>query len=205
MRHPLEDAGRLRCTFNTRRDVYENVYLALRGRHQATNAALAIEIAETFNENGFSISRAAIIEGLENAIHPGRLEMHIATTPPILFDGAHNVAGARALRDFLDEFIHAPMTLVFGAMRDKELSEIAATLFPVAAKIILTQPDNPRAATHDELVRSVPASLDTDKITFAASTSEALRIARGQTLSNGLICVTGSLYLIGEIKAFSTK
>lgn len=200
-RRHLEEAGRLRLSFNTRADVYENVCLALRGRHQATNAALAIELAETLNEQGFAISRAAIMEGLESAVHPGRLEMQTATTPAWLFDGAHNVAGAQALRAFLDEFIQAPITLIFGAMRDKALSEMAAILFPAAQKIILTQPDDtPRGATHDELLRARPSSFALDKITHAASVGEALRLADEQTSPEGLICVTGSLYLIGEVK-----
>src|SRR5205823_12571064 len=89
----------------------------LRGRHQLTNAAVAIALAETLRARGFHITRAAIIEGLETATHPGRLEFRPGT-PALLFDGAHNPAGAEALRAYLDEFVHAPITLVFGAMSD---------------------------------------------------------------------------------------
>ncbi|HEY0406731.1 MAG TPA: Mur ligase family protein, partial [Pyrinomonadaceae bacterium] len=103
----IQDAthdGRLRVSFKTERDHYERVLLGLRGRHQAVNACVAIQIAETLCERGFRISRADIIAGIERARHAGRLEI-FAGEPPVLFDGAHNIAGARALRDYLDEFV----------------------------------------------------------------------------------------------------
>ncbi|HEY0078055.1 MAG TPA: Mur ligase family protein [Pyrinomonadaceae bacterium] len=193
------DTGRLRATFVTPSAVYENVCLALRGRHQLTNAALAVALAETLAERGFTLSHEHIVEGLEGARHAGRLELHTDKTPPILFDGAHNPEGARALRQYLDEFVTSPLTLVFGAMRDKELSAIAETLFPAARLLILTQPDNPRAASPESLLSIVPSTLESCKITLAPSALEALSLARRETPPNGLICVTGSLYLVGEM------
>ncbi|HUQ33313.1 MAG TPA: Mur ligase family protein, partial [Pyrinomonadaceae bacterium] len=140
------DTGRMRVTFETQEGRYENVTLGLRGRHQITNACVAISLAEALRGSGFPISHAAIVEGLETARHAGRLELLEVGSKSILFDGAHNAAGARALREFLDEFVHAPITLVFGAMRDKDLTEIAAALFPIAHRLILTGAQNPRAA-----------------------------------------------------------
>jgi dihydrofolate synthase/folylpolyglutamate synthase len=196
-----DETGRLRVSFKTTRDEYENVLLGLRGRHQLTNAMLAVELAETLREErGFNIGRAEIIEGLENARHAGRLEM-IEGHPSMLFDGAHNVAGARALRDYLDEFVRQPFTLLFGAMRDKDLAEIASILFPVAQRLVLTSPANPRAATVETLARAVPFNFDSSKITLALTASEALRAAREQTPRDGLICITGSLYLVGEMQS----
>ncbi|MBA3441870.1 MAG: bifunctional folylpolyglutamate synthase/dihydrofolate synthase [Pyrinomonadaceae bacterium] len=193
-------AGRLSVTFKTARDVYERVHLSLPGRHQAINAAVALELAELLRERGFSVPREAIIAGVETAQHPGRLEINEKITPSIIFDGAHNEAGARALREYLDEFIKAPVTLIFGAMRDKDLCEIAATLFPVADRLILTRIENPRAASLDELQRVVPHAFDLDRITFAENVSDALNMGRESTLPRGVICVTGSLYLVGEVK-----
>jgi dihydrofolate synthase/folylpolyglutamate synthase len=192
--------GRMRVSFKTARDEYENVWPGLRGRHQLTNAMLAVELAETLREErGFNIGRAEIIEGLENARHAGRLEM-FEGHPSMLFDGAHNVAGARALRDYLDEFVRQPLTLLFGAMRDKDLVEIASILFPLAQRLVLTSPANPRAATVETLARAVPFNFDSSKITLAPTASEALRAAREQTPRDGLICITGSLYLVGEMQ-----
>jgi dihydrofolate synthase/folylpolyglutamate synthase len=192
------DMGRLRVSFATGKERYADVQLGLRGRHQITNASVAIALAEALSERGFPIAREAVIEGLESARHAGRLDLH-GGAPAILFDGAHNPAGARALRDFLDEFVSSPITLIFGAMRDKDLSEIAATLFPVAHHLILTGISNPRAATPEMLERLIPPTLKPETLTLAHTSAEALYVARRLTPSGGLVCITGSLYLVGEI------
>lgn len=188
--------GRLRVNFTTAQDRYERVLLGLRGRHQATNACVAIQLAEALRERGLTLTRADIINGIESARHAGRLEIY-EESPRILFDGAHNIAGAQALREYLDEFVHAPLTLVFGAMRDKDVREIAALLFPLARRLILTEPSNVRAATVETLADIAPAGIDA-KVTLAPDLSEALGVALKETPRDGVICVTGSLYLIGE-------
>jgi dihydrofolate synthase/folylpolyglutamate synthase len=197
-----DDLGRVRATFETTEDCYENILLGLRGRHQITNASVAIALAEALRERSFHLPRAAIIRGLESAEHAGRLELRRTTgvAADILFDGAHNAAGARALRDYLDEFVQAPITLIFGAMRDKDLALIASTLFPIARHLILTRPANPRAATLETLAQLVPQGFDSSRITLAPSVIEALHMAQAQTHLDGIICVTGSLYLIGEVQ-----
>ena len=171
----------------------EPIRIGLRGRHQLENAAIAISLAETL-----SISRDAIITGLETARHPGRLEL-IPTEPPVLLDGAHNPAGAQALRIYLDEFGRRPLSLVFGAMRDKKLERIAETLFPLADNLILTTIDNPRAASLETLT-PIATRFARGSVTKCETVSDALHAARSQTPPEGLICVTGSLYLIGEWK-----
>jgi dihydrofolate synthase/folylpolyglutamate synthase len=194
------DLGRWRVTFETSQDRYEAVSLGLRGGHQLTNVSVAIRLAESLRKRGFRITREAIILGIEQASHPGRLEL-CEGTPRLLFDGAHNPSGAQALRDYLDEFIDGSVTLVFGAMRDKNLAEMAEILFPAANKLILTQPNNPRAATVETLERVASSKSDSQRITLKPSSTDALRTAYAQTPADGLICVTGSLYLIGEIQA----
>lgn len=194
------DEGRLRVRLRTERDEYAGVCLALRGRHQLTNAAVAVALAESLAEDGFTISREHIIAGLELAEHAGRLELDTRHDPPILFDGAHNPAGARALRAYLDEFEARPVTIVFGAMRDKAVEEMGAILFPSAARLILTAPRSPRAATVEELLRAVPVPPGSVTIALAPSSRDALVIARASTPPGGVICVTGSLYLVGEVK-----
>src|SRR6185436_14393558 len=109
-----------------------------------------------------------------------------------------NPAAARALREYLDEVVTAPITMIFGVMRDKALTEIASILFPVARELILTQIENPRAASIEMMKSAVPDNLNA-RVHGSASAPEALRIAREVT-PNGLICVTGSLYLIGEVQ-----
>ncbi len=192
-------SGRLRITLKTGADCYENVRVGLRGRHQLTNVAVAVTVAEALRAEGFQIPRAAVIEGIESAEHLGRLELW-EEQPSLLFDGAHNAAGAQALRAYLNEFVHVPITLIFGAMRDKALDEMAAALFPAASRLIFTEPSNPRAATPEEIERAVPPGIESSRITLEPSTANALRIARAATPPNGLILITGSLYLVGEIK-----
>jgi dihydrofolate synthase / folylpolyglutamate synthase len=189
--------GRAIVGLKTHEATYDNVTLALRGLHQVDNAATAISIAEALREKHFQISDAATVRGLETAVHPGRLEMWPGP-PQFLFDGAHNPAAARALRNYLDEFINQPVVMIFGVMRDKALSEMMRMLFPKAAKVILTTLDNPRAASIAELMSAVPEGLAQSNIVPASSVAAALEIARSMAAPNGIVCVTGSLHLIGE-------
>ena len=189
--------GLFDVTFDTKQDRYQDVHLALRGRHQIGNAGVAIQLAESLRRRGFEISKAAIIKGLETAQHAGRLGA--CFSDPILIDGAHNPGAALALREYLDEFVKAPLTLVFGAMGDKRLEEMAAILFPGLEYLVLTQPDNPRAASVQNLQRLAENFIRSEKIIPVPKSSEALQKARDVTSSNGVICATGSLYLIGEL------
>jgi dihydrofolate synthase/folylpolyglutamate synthase len=173
-------------------DIEQNP-IGLRGRHQRDNAAVAIRIAESL-----SIPRDAIVKGIETAQHPGRLEL-IPGEPPILLDGAHNPAGAKALRDYLIEFGRRPLTLVFGAMRDKKLDRIGEILFPLADQLILTMIDNPRAASLETL-DAIATQFSLGSVTKCKTVHDAHLVALRITPAEGLICVTGSLYLIGKWK-----
>ena len=173
--------------------------LGLRGRHQVINVAVAIRLAESLRDLGFAIPQSAIIKGIESANHPGRLELWQGR-PAFLFDGAHNPSGALALRDYLKEFVSVPLTLVFGAMRDKNLEEMAAILFPMANQLILTQTDNARAASVESMERVTSRVAEGNTIK-ASSVRDATSIARRITPGGGLVCFTGSLYLIGEVQA----
>ncbi len=180
--------------FETAQDLYENVRLGLLGRHQIENAKVAILLAEILQEH-FNITTENIIAGLQYARHPGRLEF----IGNFLFDGAHNVGGAKALREFLDEFVDRPVTMIFGSMRDKNVRKIADLLFLKAESLILTRPDNSRALTPAELAGFVPTEFDPGRVHLTKTVDEALMMA--QRLSNGgLILVSGSLYLIGEVQ-----
>jgi dihydrofolate synthase/folylpolyglutamate synthase len=190
--------GRLFVTFETPRLRIENIWLGLRGRHQIDNASIAIQLAEILADDGFSISADAIMKGLETASHPGRLEM-IDSRPQVLLDGAHNPAGALALRNFLGEFARRPLTVLFGSMRDKRIDEIAQQIFPIADELILTEVNNPRTAALERLGALANQLSKVDFVT-ARNSREALRTARDRTSANGMICITGSLYLIGEIR-----
>ena len=196
----ISSDGRAVVTFKTDESQYSQVTLGMRGRHQIINASVAIRLAESLAKQGFEVSKAAVVKGLEMARHAGRLEL-IEGQPAILLDGAHNPAGARALREFLTEFVKGPLTLVFGAMNDKALAEIAEILLPVSELLILTQPKNARAAGVDRLFELATRFVSAEKIVIAGSVREAIDQARNLTSPGGTICVTGSLYLVGEALA----
>ena len=190
--------GRVKATFETASDNYEHVWLGLRGRHQVENAAVAIQLAEQLRFLDFNISRESIEQGLAAASHPGRLEL-IGSQPTFLLDGAHNPAGAQTLRDFLQQFRLRPLVLVFGAMQDKELDQFARILFPVADYIVLTCVANPRTASTDQL-KKLANTIGSDwEIRIVSSSDEALRLAM-EVAGHGMICIAGSLYLVGEVR-----
>ena len=116
-----------------------------------------------------------------------------------MLDGAHNLAGAKTLQEFLRTYeANIPITMIFGAMSDKAISGMAEMLFPFATIIIATHINNPRSAS-PIVISDAATQLNIPSIQ-AESVAEALREALQRTSHNGLICVCGSLYLIGEIK-----
>ncbi len=179
-------------------DFLKQISLGLRGRHQIENASVAIRLAKALRYHGFTISDDQIGLGLADVHHPARLEL-IPFRPDFLLDGAHNPAGAQALRDYLDEAEHGPLTLIFGAMRDKKLDQIAEILFPLAEILIITPVDNPRSAALETLT-PLAQRYAPKRIIESNSSTEGVHTAITETPNNGLICVTGSLYLIGETR-----
>jgi dihydrofolate synthase/folylpolyglutamate synthase len=174
--------------------------LGLPGRHQVENAKVAILMAETL-EGYFPISTENILVGLAHARHAGRLEW----IGNYLLDGAHNVGGARALREYLAEYVAGPVTIVFGAMKDKDVAGMAASLFPKANKIILTQPANSRAMTAHELARAIPSETGEIRVVKTRASNEAIKVAMEITPADGIVLVTGSLYLVGEVRRILTE
>lgn len=197
--HGATSDGRFTVSFETTEENYEELLLGLRGRHQIVNTAVGIELAHVLRQRGFPVSQATIVEGIGAANHAGRLERYEGP-PPILLDGAHNPLGALALRLYLEEFVDGPLTLIFGAMKDKKLEEMAAILFPLAHRLVLTRPNNPRSATTDMLLDLASGLVNRDNIFVAGSSEDAFAKARDVTSPSGTICVTGSLYLVGEMK-----
>lgn len=176
-----------------------SVSLGLKGRHQIENAKTALNVIQVLKYDSpfdlrFDIEGTdAFAAGIMNARHPGRLEW----IGRFLLDGAHNISGALALREYLDEFVTEPLTLVFGAMRDKSAQEMLALLAPKADSIILTKPDNARALEPQVMADLLPGPVEMETVTLSDTVKEALEIAAGRS-ERGIILVTGSLYLVGE-------
>lgn len=170
--------------------------LGLNGEHQIENAQVAVSLSQALHYGYANIPDEAVYLGLQNARHPGRLEY----VSNFLLDGAHNIAGAKALREYLDEFENRPVTMIFAAMKDKDVREIGEILFPRAERLVLTKPENSRALDPDEILRRIPDVIDIDKILLTKKVVDAIKRANEVTAEDGLILITGSLYLVGEAK-----
>jgi dihydrofolate synthase / folylpolyglutamate synthase len=169
------------------------------GRHQLRNTALAIAAAEELNNQDFPITPESIERGIRETRWPGRFQVIPASgaSPAIVMDVAHNPAGAWALRSTLSAcYDDRSLTFVFGAMRDKAIGEIAEILFPLSQRVVITKADNPRSATHEE-IRTAAVRTSVDLID-APDVATALTKARTLAEPQGVIVVTGSIYIVGE-------
>ncbi|HUE03733.1 MAG TPA: folylpolyglutamate synthase/dihydrofolate synthase family protein [Bryobacteraceae bacterium] len=163
----------------------------LAGEHQVENARTAIAALEQLG-----VEPEAIRCGIAQTRWPGRLE-RVAENPEIILDGAHNPAGARALADYLARFYEPRRVwLIYGAMRDKAVEEMAAILFPQAGHVIVTSPAQARALRPE----SIRALIDRADIQIAPNIQEALALAGGARPEDAIF-VAGSLFLVGEARA----
>lgn len=181
--------------FEVEENRYDAILVGMPGKHQWVNATLAICIAEALREWQILISKADIEVGLEAAEHAGRLEF----SDGILFDGAHNVEGVKALVKYLKEFVTDPITMVYGTSGGKDIEKIAELLFPMAENLIITTAENPRAFDAAEYLDV--AEEYAGSVYHVEGVGNAVEKAR-EIVGDGLLLVTGSLYLIGEVKAY---
>jgi dihydrofolate synthase/folylpolyglutamate synthase len=169
------------------------------GRHQLRNVALAIAAAEELSKQGFAITPEAIERGIRQTRWPGRFQVIAATAgaPEIVLDVAHNPAGAWALRSALSSYYEERRIIfVFGAMRDKAIGEVAEILFPLGEAVVATCAENPRSATPEEIRDA--ASRTGAEIVLSRDVEAALVRARGLAGADGVVVVTGSIYVVGE-------
>jgi dihydrofolate synthase / folylpolyglutamate synthase len=175
---------------------------SLSGRHQLRNIALAITAAEELASCGFPVAPKQIEQGLRETRWPGRFQVvpPLGERPEIVFDVAHNPAGAWALRAALTErYPDRRLIVVFGAMRDKAISEIASILFPTAEKVIATHAgNNPRAASAEEIAAAAERTGAEVLITTDMTTALDRAFSEAKADKNALIVITGSIYVVGE-------
>jgi dihydrofolate synthase/folylpolyglutamate synthase len=175
----------------------------LPGRFQLRNALAAATAARLLAERGFPVDDGAIVRGIRMVRWPGRLE-RLLERPAVYLDGAHNPAAARELLRFWEEnFPGRRILLVYGAMRDKAVDEIAGLLFPRAETVIFTEPCQPRAVSAGFLAK-MARHLARHSIVIrepAEALEHALRVASAEDA----IFATGSLFLVGDLRSYWRK
>jgi len=167
----------------------------LLGDHQKLNAALALAAVEIL-QSKIPVSHEAIHNGLVDVNWPGRLQLiQRPNGQKILLDGAHNVAGAKALRDALEKHFPAVgRALVLRSLQAKDWQHICAMLAPLAGRIFTVPVASERAASANELAVACRAANPAAESLACASLNEALKRTAGDTF----VVITGSLYLVGE-------
>jgi dihydrofolate synthase / folylpolyglutamate synthase len=177
-----------------------DIHLNLMGFHQIINATTALGATEVLEELGFPVSIGAMVEGLREVEWPGRLE-RVSSSPQVILDGAHNPAGALALKESLEkEFEYRHLILLIGVMKDKDIKSMLHLLAPLADHLILTRPHHDRAAPPALLKEAL--GQNGKKAEVIEDLKEA--IDRGFSIAGeeDLLCITGSLYTVGEARAY---
>jgi dihydrofolate synthase/folylpolyglutamate synthase len=170
----------------------------LPGRFQLQNALNAVAATRLLQAKNFRIAIENIERGIIAAQWPGRLEK-LQSQPDIYLDGAHNPGAARELARFLEEnFSGRRVYLIFGAMRDKAVDEVTGSLFPLASEVIFTQPGNPRAVSATHLAEMV--GHHAKHFAVIQDAEAALDAALSKARLEDAIFITGSLYLVGQLR-----
>lgn len=176
--------------------------MPLHGAHQISNCSLALAAVQLLQRQGWTINEAQIRRGLAQTRWPGRLEyFRNAEGQQFLLDGAHNPAGAAVLAQALrSAFPRRRLLLVWGAMADKDIRTALREIAPLADCIILTKAaEFERAASPEQLAAVLPEALQA-KVICAASVPAALAQACSLAAPDDLICISGSLYLVGAAR-----
>ena len=194
-------AARTTVDVQTARSTWRDIPVALRGVHQATNAALALAAIDELRAQGVSISDAAVSQGMSRVRWPGRVEV-AALQPIVVIDAAHNWESARALIATLrEEFRPRRRLLIFAATRDKDVSGLLRLLVPQFDTIIFTKYlDNPRGVSPSELLSFV-RSISKREAHSTETPAEAWRLAQHWVGQDDLIAITGSLFLVAELRS----
>ncbi|MEE9543398.1 MAG: cyanophycin synthetase, partial [Thermodesulfobacteriota bacterium] len=173
--------------------------VALPGAHQMENSALALRALMILTESGFTCTDEELRRGLTNVSWPGRCEL-VRESPKVVLDCAHNESAAKALASTLDEFPRSRLILVIGIMKDKDFRAILAHLAPLADKIIFTRADMERSEAPEKLMESL-REFSTIEAEVIPTVAMALEGALEEAASGDLVCVTGSVFIVGEAKA----
>lgn len=169
--------------------------LALNGSHQVGNAAIALAAIEALRAQGVHITARAIRKGLKETCWPGRFEI-LSRRPLVVLDGAHNPDGAASLKNALSSLKKKRLILVMGIMSDKDMDGILKELVPASDLVIATRPKGERSATLPALIQA--ASRYGKPVIGVESVKEACKKALSLASPADCVCVTGSLFTVGE-------
>ena len=179
-------------------NVWRNMRPGLLGKHQVDNAALTLASCEILNRDHIALELQNIKDGLLKTRWPGRLEI-VSSSPVIILDGAHNLIAARELAGFLSkELGDRRITLVIGILDDKPYAEMLRSILPVCNNLILTSPRIDRAL-HPDKLSDIAEEIISD-ITIIPDVGKAVRQAVEAAAPEDVVCVAGSLYVVGEAK-----
>ena len=173
----------------------------LRGAFQTENARLAMGAALLLRKQGFALPYHALAEGLATVQWPGRLEV-AREAPLIILDGAHNGDSAQKLyRSLKAEFSFERLLLVLGTSSDKDVTAIVTSLVPHAQTLLLTHADHRRAEADLPMLANLARPFfEGSQLLLTNGVANALTLAQALARPNDLICVTGSLFVVGEAR-----
>ncbi len=176
----------------------KNLHLPLCGSFQRQNVAVVLKTVEVLREKGFEISDSAVRKGLHHTVWTGRMSF-ISKKPVVLFDGAHNLPGVKALTTSLRQMLpNQKFIFVMGVLADKDYHEMITELAPLAAHVITITPPNPRALPAEELAKNISPYIK--EVHSANSIKKGIAEAKALQKKTGLpICCFGSLYNAKEV------
>ncbi len=181
------------------------VKTSMLGKYQGENITLAITAAEQLQMKGTYLTDSDIIDGISTAFNPGRMEI-ISEEPTILLDGAHNPAGMNMLKKTLKEdFEYERLILVVGILEDKDIQSMLSAIIPHSDVVIATKSENARACRSIALKDRIKKIGYTKELYAKDSLSDAINHARSLAHKNDLICISGSLFTVGEARSYFSK
>ncbi len=181
-------------------NLFANLHIRLLGRHQINNALVVLYIVQVLRSRGWLVADTAIRQAFSQAFIPGRLEI-VQQQPLTVLDGAHNPAKARALATSLRRIFRGKKVIfIFAMKKGKNLEESLRPLLPLAKKFIITRFSEKRSRSTAYIssylrTKGIPVTTRLDPVA-------ALTLAQSQAQTNDLICITGSLYLVGQLRNY---
>lgn len=191
----------------TKYNHYKNLHLSLLGRHQVENAALSIITVELLKKYNFEIKENNIKNALKNSSFAGRFEI-IQKNPLVILDGAHNPAKMKAFIQTIKELFNQKITIILGFKKKKDMLTMIKQLLPIAKKIILTKfqttidTGKNLSVEPGEIAQVIKKYKLSAKYEIINKPISAIKKTFKITNKEDIICITGSLYLVGEARNF---